>query len=72
MKRVMALDSAFIQLNLASPHDALSYGYRVWGVKMSPGYEGNQSSIARANRGNGCELLVRVRPFRVGGFCPGL
>ena len=61
MKRVMALDSAFIQLNLASPHDALSDGYRVWGVKMSPGYEGNQSSIPGAGLlhiGNSCEQLV--------------
>ena len=40
MNNVTKLDPPLAQLNLDSPQHALSDGYRVWGLKVTLGYEG--------------------------------
>ena len=41
-KYVTTCKPLFFQLNLDSPQGALSNGYRVWGVKVTLGYEGKR------------------------------
>ena len=42
-------DPSLAQLNLDSPQHALSNGYRVWGVKVTLGYEGKRSRVTRTS-----------------------
>ena len=46
VNHVTRSDPALAQLNLDSPQHALSNGYRVWGVEVTLGCEGNYSSSA--------------------------
>ena len=45
VKCVTTCKPSLSQLNLDSPQGALSNGYRVWGVKVTLGYEGKQLSV---------------------------
>ena len=44
VKWVATCKPSLSQLNLDSPQGALSNGYRVWGVKVTLGYEGKHLS----------------------------
>ena len=44
VKDVTTCKPSLAQLNLDSPQGALSNGYRVWGVKVTLGYEGKGGS----------------------------
>ena len=46
VKDVTTCKPSLAQLNLDSPQGALSNGYRVWGVKVTLGYEGKGGSFA--------------------------
>ena len=49
VNHVTRSDPSLAQLNLDSPQHALSNGYRVWGVKVTLGYEGKRSRVTRTS-----------------------
>ena len=49
IKCIATCKPSLAQLNLDSPQHALSNGYRVWGVKVTLGYEGKRSRVTRTS-----------------------
>ena len=60
MNGVAMSDPPFAQLNLDSPQGALSNGYRVWGVKVTLGYEGK---LSRPAAGGARSRRIRSRSW---------